>query len=338
MLTLQDTPGGKFLCWIYKNNKRHQRVYWHPRRELKYRNAVPDLNIFNTEVLRDQFKVTRQQAGVIFAHIKNTTEPDDATRLQNKFFKIKKFVAEALYSEMDLSDEPDLKFVTDFPEKKKEWAGSEFVAGASSSGKTWYIKEKILRNLKGPPSHRRKFLFISNQFDLDDTLQELRKPKYSTWFSGIDVSDDSISSNMQENNLTAEQYFTQNIRNPIYDLPPSSVVLFDDLEDSLIKGPSFQLINRMLRTFRHRKVGVMYIIHRIKAGHLSSQGNQSVKYITTFPKSQKGKVLQLFLDQGMTKKEAARNLEDMKLAKGRHLSLRMWAPTCMISEEYLRLF
>jgi len=338
MLTMTETSETKFMAWIYKDGKRFQKVFWHPRRELKYRNSVKDLSIFDTEGLRDLLNITRNQSKTLFEHLKNDTEPDDNSKMQNKYFKLKKTVAELLFSEMDLSDIPNMQFVTDFPEKKKDWAGSEFVAGASSSGKTYYIKEKVLRNLRGPAKQRRNFLFISNQYDLDETLKELRKPKYNKWFHGIDVSDESIKNAMELSNYTVEQYFAEEIRRPVYDMPKGSVILCDDLEDSLIKTPMFHLINKMLRTFRHRGVGVIFIIHRIKAGTLSSQANQSVKYLTTFPKSQRGKVLQLFIDMGMRKVDAVRNLNDMKLARGRHCSLHMFAPTALITEEYLRLF
>ncbi len=338
MLTLKKTSEGKFLCWIYRNKKRFQEVFWHPFRKKELRNAVQDLQVFNTEHLRDKLKLTRPQASILFEHLKNESEPEANSKFTSKFFKLKKFVTDALYSEMDLSDQPDLKFVSDFPDKKKDWPASELVAGASSSGKTYYIKEKVLRNLKGPPGKRRQFLFISNEFDMDDTLAELRKPKYKKWVHGIDVSDDSIQASIEENDYSIEEYFKREIRQVVYDLPPGSVIIADDLEDSLIKKPMFDLINRALRTFRHRKVGIMYILHRIRSGKLSSQGHQSVKYITVFPKSQRGKILDLFIENGQSKREAVRNLEDFKLSKSRSVSLHMFNPTCLISEEYLRLF
>jgi len=246
MITLTKQPESSFIAWIYVKNKRKQPIFYHPYRDISLRNSVDNLESFNTEVFRDRFRITKIQANEIIAHLKKKTEPEEKTIL-NKFFKIKKYVEEALYSELDVSDLPNTKIMVDFPDKG--WACTELVAAGSASGKTWYLKEKVLRNLLGPPKHRRHFLWISNEFDVDRTLEILKKPKFQTYFEGIDISDSSIEQAMVSQ--TPEEFYKTNVKSAVLQMPPGSVIVVDDAQDSPIYKYMFKLINKLLRTGRH---------------------------------------------------------------------------------------
>ena len=333
MLTLTETPETTFVAWIYENGKRKQKIWYHPYRDKALRNSVDNLDTFNTEPFRDRFRLTRQQASSIFEHLKKGTEPDEMHQ-QNKFFKIKKHVEEALYSEMDLSDIPNQKIMVDFPDKG--WACTELVAAGSSAGKSYFLKEKVLRNLLGPVRFRRNYLWISNEYDIDKTLAVLKKPKFERWFTGIDISDASIENTLDSQ--TADEFFQKNVKFPIMNMPPDSVICVDDAEDSMIYKQMFKMINKLLRTGRHSSTGMVYILHRIRSGNYSSQASSSCRYFTIFPRLAKGKVLDFLIDQGVAKREAQRHLDDFSHARSRHMTVRLHAPTCLISEEFIRLF
>jgi RecA-family ATPase len=229
---------------------------------------------------------------------------------------------------------PNQKIVVDFPDKG--WACTELIAAGSSAGKTWYLKEKILRNLLGPARYRRNFLYISNEYDVDTTLAVLKKPKFQKYFTGIDISDSSIANTLDTQ--TADEFFQKNVKNVILNMPPQSVICIDDALDSLIYKQMFKMINKLLRTGRHSSTGLVYILHRIRSGNYSSQANSSCRYFTIFPRLAKGKVLEFLIDQGVAKREAVRHLEDYSHARSRHMTVRLHSPTCLISEDFLRLF
>ena len=333
MLTLTETPESTFVCWIYENNKRKQKIWYHPYRDKKLRNSVDNLDSFNTEPFRDRFRLTRHQASSIIDHLKKGTEPDEK-HVQNKFFKIKKHLEEALYSEMDLSDIPNQKIVVDFPDKG--WACTELIAAGSSAGKTWYLKEKVLRNLLGPARYRRNYLWISNEYDIDTTLAPLKKPKFQKYFTGIDISDSSIENTLETHSV--DDFFQKNVKNAVLNLEAGSVVIVDDAQDSPIYKQMFKLINKMLRTGRHNNIGLCYILHKIKSGLYSTQASSSCRYYTIYPKLAKGKVLEFLIEQGVAKREAVRHLDDFSHARSRHMTVRLHSPTCLISEEFIRLF
>jgi hypothetical protein len=333
MLTLTETPESTFVAWIYENRKRKKKIWYHPFRDVKLRNSVDNLESFNTETFRDRFRITRPQATSIIDHLTNKTEPDEK-HLHNKFFKIKKHIEESLYSEMDLSDIPNQKIMIDFPDSG--WACTELVASGSSAGKTWYLKEKVLRNLLGPAKFRRNFLWISNEFEIDKTLSILKKPKFQKYFTGVDISDASVDNAFDSQ--SADEFFQKNVKNAVLNLEPGSVCIVDDAQDSPIYKQMFKMINKLLRTGRHNSIGLCYILHKIKSGLYSTQASSSCRFYTIFPKLAKGKVLDFLLDQGVSKREAVRHLEDFSHARSRQMTVRLHAPTCLISEEFIRLF
>ena len=81
----------------------------------------------------------------------------------------------------------------------------------------------------------------------------------------------------------------------------------------------------------------MFILHRIKSGTWSTQGSNSCKYFTLFPRSQKGKVVQfLNFDMGLTLGESRRMVRDFA-ATGRDMTVQLFAPNCLIGPKLIRL-
>ena len=179
MITLRDHPENTFLAWLYENKKRKHKIFYHPHKDLNLRMSVESLDSFNTERFRDRFKVSGTQATDIINHLKNKTTPEGG--LQGKFFKIKKYLDEALYKELDVSNS-NQKIVVDFPDNK-EWAATMLVCAGSGSGKTHFLKEMCLRCMKNTKAkNKRNILWISNEYEIDNTIRELKSPKFHKYF------------------------------------------------------------------------------------------------------------------------------------------------------------
>ena len=331
MLTLHDHPDNVFICNLVDGKKKHK-IMWHPRKDIKLRMSVDSLDGFNTERFRDRFKLSKSQADEIITHIKQKTTPEGG--LQSRFFKVKKYLDEALYSEMDVRNS-NQKIQLDYPDGNTTWGELELVCGSSGQGKTWYLKEKVKRCLDGPAKNRRKVLWVSNEFNVDKSLKDLKKPKYSQWFRGLDVSDESYEASPHE---SPHDFFENEVKPVIGTLERGDLAIFDDAADTPIRKQLLFLISKMLRTCRHRGVGCAYILHRIKAGLWSQQASSSCKYYTVFPKSMKGKIVDYIQDQGLTRKDARQVVADYSDCESRHMTVRLHAPTCFINNELLRLF
>ena len=99
MLTLQSHPDNVELC-LLKTGKKKTPVYWHPVRNVDLRNAVSDVKGFDSEAFRDRFGLSPGQSEQILDHLNSSTTPEGP--LQKVFFKVKRFIEDRLYSEMDL--------------------------------------------------------------------------------------------------------------------------------------------------------------------------------------------------------------------------------------------
>ncbi len=331
MLTLREHPENTFVAWIYEGKKRRRKIFYHPHKNPDLRMAVKDLRSFNTPKFRDRFKLSHSQAEEIIKHLDDETAPEGG--LQSKFFKAKKYVINSLYTEMDTSGTKQ-RIVVDFPEKK-EYAYSMLVCAGSGSGKTWFLKEMVLRNLKGKLGHIRKFLWISNEYGIDKTIEELKKVKYINNFEGVDISDNAFD---RSDLGSPEAFFEAEVAPKIDNLPEGSVVIIDDGMDSPLFRQLRHKINKLLRIGRHANVALCYILHSIKAGLDSQQASSSCRYYCLFPRSAKGKITEYLKDQGLTMKEARQQVADFSETKSRHMIVRLHAPTCLINEQLLRLY
>ena len=117
MLTLQQHPDNVFICYLVEGKKR-QKIWWNPRKDLKLRMSVDSLDAFNTERFRDRFKISKNQADEIISNIKNKTTPEGG--IQSRFFKVKKYLDEALFTEMDVRGS-NQQIVVDYPQGNKTW-------------------------------------------------------------------------------------------------------------------------------------------------------------------------------------------------------------------------
>ena len=329
MLTLTDHPENIEIATLIDNGKKTP-IYWHPKKNKDLKLEIDDIKKFNTEEFRQRFAITRVQSEEILDHLVNDTEP---TTQQSIFFKVKAFINNSLYVEMDLRSSDSQSIEVNFPKGNDTWGELSIVAGASGSGKTYYIADKIKRNLDGKKKNRRRFFWISSEFNKDKTLKTLKKDKYRNYFTGVDVGEQAFKLSM----LSKEEFFKRDVFEPIEQLRPGSCLVLGDPQDASISEYLRPLITKMLRTSRHDAIGLLYIVNIIRSGSWSSQAHNSVKYFVLFPRSGKGKVRNyLNQDIGLTMKQARENVSDFA-ESGRILICRLHAPQALISDKLIRL-
>lgn len=298
-------------------------------------NHIEDISVFNTQDLRDRFELSREQADDIMSHLKDGTVSE---KNQSKFFKVKRHLDEILYTEMDISDQGDSEFEINFNEEGKTlgFCGHTIVAGATSAGKTYSQKARLLRCLNSNKKNRRRVFWFSSEWDSDKTLQELKKDKYSEYVTGKEISDAAVK---DSDFASPDEFFRSEIEMVIENAPPHSLLIFDDPVDCCaeIQGSVRRLINKLLRVGRHKQLSVIFILHRIKSGAWSTQGSNSCRYFWLFPRSQKG-ACRDFLNTslGLTLGESRRMVKDFS-ERGRNMVCHLFHPNCLIGDSLIRL-
>ena len=156
MLTLHKHPENQEVCKMVRGRTKIA-VYWHPKINDELQNTVEDLANFNNSYLRDRYELSKDQASNIFDNLKLD---EVSEKFQQKYFKVKQHVHNALLTEMDISDTGDV-FIVDFEKDIHKYSGHELICSGTGSGKTYYVVQKILNNLKGQKNQRRQFLIFS---------------------------------------------------------------------------------------------------------------------------------------------------------------------------------
>lgn len=331
MLTLQPHPENVHLCDM-RMGKKLVPVWWHPIKNEQLKNRVEDMSTLFTPDMRSRFELSSKQADTILDHLKTGTVPES---IQSKYFKVKRYVDECLYTEMDIQDTPH-SFEINFPAGSDTWPNNQILAGATSSGKTWNVVQRVLRNLNGQKKNRRNFLWFSSEWDSDKTIKELKKDKYREYVQGKDISDQSLKDSEHE---TAEDFFEYEIKLLWDNAAPGTCVVIDDPVDCMegMQHLIRRLINKSLRVSRHKQTGLIFILHRIRSGSFSIQGHNSCKYFCLFPRSQKGKCVQfLNQDMGLTLGESRRMVADFG-ASSRAMNVQLFAPNALIGKKLIRL-
>ena len=331
MLTLKPHKDNKLLCYM-RTGKKLQEVFWHPVMDKSLRNTVDDLQcFFGREEFRDQFELTQEQSEIIKSSLVTDDIPE---KHQHKHFKVKKFIGECLLNEMDLSD-TNSSFEIHFP-PKNEYAASEIVCAGSGAGKTHYTVNRIINNLTGKPSERRRFYYFSAEWHEDLTLAKLKGDRFKEYISGIDIGEDAVE---QSEYPTAAEFFAAEIKLRVDNAEKSSVIIFDDPMDA--HGGLTDLIrnlqNKLMRVGRHRGLGLMFLTHNLRGGSYTAQCSNSCKWFSLFPRSQSAKIRDfLNRDLGLTLKEARRAVKIFKQT-GRVMSVHMHSPNCIIGDHFLML-
>ena len=330
MLTLKKHPDNIELCTLKKGKKKIP-VYWHPVKNKDLRLAVTNVHGFDNEMFRDRFQLSEAQSQDILDHMHAGTTPEGS--LQKPFFKVKRYISDNLYNEMNLSGSSQ-ELVIPFPEGSQTWGEHAIFCGASSSGKTYEAIRRILENLNGPEKDRRRFTIISNEWNQDKTLEPLKSETYRNWVHGIDVSETSLSNSEHD---TPKQFFEQEVLPYVENASPGQIFFVDDPLDCACPTEMRRFINRGIRTFRHQNVGIQFVLHSIRSGIWSSTASSNCKYFVVFPRSQRGKVRDyLNQEMGATLREAREHVHDFASTE-RAMYVRLFSPQCLINRKMIRL-
>ena len=326
MLTLHEVAGATKICDIVTGKRKTGEVRWLSVPQQEHQNTFHDLQELNTEPFRDHFEVSNEKATAILDAIQNGTTIEG-----RKFFQIKRNLKERLQIEVDLAGTSETLQLDFRP--KKQFTPHFLVVGGTGSGKTHWVKDMILRNLKGPKANRRTFLVVSAQFESDNTLKELRQDKYNGHVIGFDAGEDGLSNSNFDN---AEDYFDF-IKMRIENTEPGTVVFLDDFKDTVFSEQLRRYVDRGLRVLRHKGVTLMMILHSLRAGVWSSQAHNSVGYMVVFPRSQKNKIVQFFNSELALPLKESRALVRRFALDSRVVILHKHTPECLIGTQLVRL-
>ena len=330
MLTLQPHPENTEIARLVQGSKKMP-VYWHPVIQDALMNEVAELSSFNTPYLRDRFELSTDQSNELFKGLK---ENKVVEKLQQKYFRLKTHINSSLLTEMDLSGDSQEQFVIPFEPDITKYSGHHLICSGTGSGKTYHFLQLALYNLKGPKRNRRKFIIFSAEWNTDRTLAELKKERYRPYVHGVDCSEQTFRDSQWN---TPEDFFKNEIKLRCDHAEPSTVILFDDLVDQVGSDFTKHLVNKLLRTARHQGVTVFLILHNLRSSTFSTQAHNSIKYITLFPRSQKGKLIKyLNSDLGIPLAKARDHIFAFSQS-GRAMTVRLHAPEALIGPRLIRL-
>jgi len=331
MLTLSHHADNQEILGMYKGRKRTP-IYWHPVNNTELQNSMDGLDyFFKNEDFRDRFQLNEEEAHDICACL---SCGEVSQKHQRKYFQCKKYISESLLTEMDLSG-TDQVFKISFLKGSDTYPWVRFVCGGSGSGKTHHVLDQIIDNLDGPARDRRFFIYCSAEWTLDKTLSRLKQDKYKHYYRGIDISEEAVK-NFEG---TPEEFFEQNVLFFTETAPKGSVLICDDAMDTnpIVSELCRKLIIRTMRVGRHRGLGLIYLLHKLKSGSWSSQAYSSAKYIVVFPRSQKNKIRDLLeVDFGIPKKQSRQLVTDFANT-GRAMIIHMHSPNYIMNDKLLRL-
>ena len=332
MLTFQKEGGTPIAILV--DGKSETPIYWFPFKEAARKIQVANIQEYNSEEFRDRFNLSAGQAEEIMKHIVAKTTPEGP--LQNKFFQVKKFISDSLFSEIDLRDSPGQ--VLKYPIPDKDFIGHEAIVGSTNSGKTFHILQKCLANITGPKRKRREWIWISAEWAKDVTIKPLReKLRFQKYVTGIDVSEQAFQNSEHS---SRDAFFEHEVKAAVDYAAPRTCVVCDDFQDSCCAPQMRGWINQALRVSRHRKVSFIIIFHNIRAGSFSAQAHNSVARFTVFPRSQRGKIIMYInKDHGIPLQRCRDIVDDFaSQRKGRAMTINLHAPNFFGGADLLTLF
>ena len=82
----------------------------------------------------------------------------------------------------------------DFPKAIKDWTGTFTLFGSSGAGKTYFLVDMIERYLRSVSSGAaiRPIIWLSPEEKIDKTLAPLKKPRWSAYYHGVDISEKAV--------------------------------------------------------------------------------------------------------------------------------------------------
>ena len=283
----------------------------------------------DSDEFREEFNLSRKEAKLIKQSLRSDIVPENNNQLKSKFYSIRKNLNQRLFNEIDLRG-TDKTISWKFGEDIKSWPQTSVVIGSSASGKTFLVKSWIEDALKR--KKKRNFIYLSPEFNIDQTLKKLRNNKrWQKYFQGIDVSDDTF----KEAEQSPAQYWTDVIKPRLLNAGSGSVIILDDNKDSEVYKQTRAFMIKYMRTGRHRGVGLISIQHNIRGGKDTAQAFSSVKTIVLFPRAGgKGKIVDFLHELTGLPLKRAHNIAEIFAESGRWMAINNWSPVVLFGPKY----
>ena len=140
-------------------------------------------------------------------------EPEVGHPLRKAYWDVRDRYETSLMREMYIGDQKDIMFQLDLPRAIRDWPYTMTLFGSSGAGKTYFLVSMFERYLKGVPSGSsiRPIIWLSPEEKIDRTLAPLKKPRWSNYYHGVDISEKAVL----ESKLGAEAYFKEHVRSVI---------------------------------------------------------------------------------------------------------------------------
>ena len=305
---------------VYTQFKKEDKLRIAPFRDSK--------QYLDSDEFRERYGLSRNDAKELKTSIQSDIVPE--SKLKGKFYEIRRDLNQRLYNELDLRG-TNKEISWKFPQDPKQWATTSLVIGSSGVGKTHLVRMWIEEALKR--KKKRKFIYISPEFEVDETLKKLRNNKrWKNYFRGIDVSDKAFKEAEQG---SANQWWDEVIFPILDDAPEGSTIIMDDAPDAVVYRQLQKFLIKYLRTGRHRKVAVISLQHNVRGGKWTSQSFSSVKTVVLFPRGGgKGRIVDFMNETlGLTRRKANEYCEIFS-ESGRWMAINSWSPVVLYGPKY----
>lgn len=182
----------------------------------------------------------------------------------------------------------------------KQFDGHTFLAGATESGKSYFIKKMILND-----RYQRPVILFTNLEKEDSSFQGIEdmikfnpKTKYN-W-----------------------EWVLENDTNKI--------LIFDDIRNNVMLK---NYRDKMIEEGRHKNTVVICVNHKLQEWRTTMTSLNDCRFIVTFPSANRGKVKNYIKEEGGLNRKQLNKLMRIATKEGRYLIVHKFAPMCLASQE-----
>ena len=346
MLTFSKVKGAQRVAVLYMDKKKRKGgkpIFFLDKKIEQHRNVIEDPESYLEQPsFREKYDLSSRDIEALVPALIHEKIPEDS-KLRKKYFLVSKELERRSYKEIDMSDNPNAFITIDLPEKIDEYPYSMSITAASGLGKTYWLKELLMRHFeqnKGKRKQKRNVVYISAELSLDKTLKELREnQKLRNYFTGVDVSQTAYDQWKEMNNGgNVQEFFEKRVKAVVDNAPRNSIICADDVRDGAygLQNLMLRYMNKGLRTARHENKSWIIISHQIAGGSWTRQIANSVRYRVLFAKSVKSKLINYFKSEGWTLRDT-REIIARFSESGRQMISRIHAPNLIIGDKLIML-
>ena len=342
MLTLVKSEGAVPIVGIYqgkRNKKPVATVYFTHEINEEDQNVAPCAGVLQLHKngVKKELHLNDGDFAEVCRMIDANEEPEQGDPLRHAFWSVLERYERYLKREMFIGDDKESRFEMNFPRARETWPGTMTCIASSGGGKTRFVVDMLLRYLKSvEPHNRRAIIWLSPELTIDKSLKPLRdNHKWDLWFHGVDISEQEL----KKKGMDAPSFFQKEIVEKLDGMGEDAIVVFDDFPDGARTLYPYleRQYNSMLRTARHRNMGVISLIHTYAHGKASTQALQSCKSVIFWPRSQQSRCIQFLRDYLSVQTHEAKDLVRRFARLDRWMCIQMHSPVCIYCSSYLVL-